>query len=150
MRLAPTLIPLFVVAASAATALGSDRELKQFLHEEPIATVVAHGDSFCLDQKMMKSIDLLAPRLRSLAKGSVIRIEGFSRRGEDREAQVRNSFYLAFEAQKYLRERHGVSADIYLSAIPDGQNSTTDFLRIAVFADAFSAIHVSRAGDTSR
>ncbi|WP_298438858.1 hypothetical protein [Geobacter sp.] len=150
MRLAPTLIPLVVVAASSATALGDDREQKQFLHEEAIATVMAHGNSFCLDQKMMKSIDLFAPRLKSLAKGGVIRIEGFSRRGKDREAQVRNSFYLALEAQKYLRERHGVSADIYLSAVPDGQDSTTDFLRIAVFADAFSAIHVSRVGGTSR
>ncbi|WP_052263363.1 hypothetical protein [Geobacter pickeringii] len=150
MRLAPALLTILAAAMASVPAHCNEPQQIRALHDELIATIASHSRSVCLDREMIKNIDALAPRLRALVPGSVILLEGYSRHGAGREEQVRNSLYLALEAQKYLRTMHGVTSDVYLAVSRDGQGSATDFIRISVFADAFSAIHVARVGAPSR
>lgn len=150
MRLVPTLLTILAAAMASLPAHGIETQQIRSLHEELIATIAAHGRSVCLDREMIKNIDALVPRLKGLAPGNVILLEGYSRRGAGREAQIRNSLYLVMEAQRYLRTTHGIVSDVYLAVARDGQDSASDFIRISVFGDSFSAIHVARAGAPSR
>lgn len=139
-----------LLATAAGTPAGSaDTNPYAAMGQHHIGTLSLHRDSFCLDAAIRKKLDSLLPRLKSLEPASIIKIEGISQRGGSREEQVRNSLYLAMEAQKYLKRRHGLKNEMYLAAAPVEEGETTNSIRITVFPDAFSAVHVSSANGSS-
>lgn len=139
----------FVLALSMIVSLfpsGVQAGSRPAVGEKHLSTVYVNGGTVCLDRKTRRELDRIAPDLTSLGPGHIVKIEGRSRRGAEREERVRNSLYLAGQAQRYLSERHGVKLDIFVAAAPESNESSGDFVRIAVFPDVFTAVHVSRGG----
>lgn len=146
----PSLILAIALLAAAAgsPAGGADTNQYAAMGQQHIGTLSLHRELFCLDADVRKKLDNLLPQLKSLEPANIIKIQGISQRGGSREEQVRNSLYLAMEAQKYLKRKLGLKNEIYLAAAPVEEGETTNFIRITVFPDAYSAVHVSRPNGT--
>ncbi|RNC68755.1 MAG: hypothetical protein ED859_09545 [Desulfuromonadales bacterium] len=117
---------------------------------EMVGRAFVDGGSICLDDRIRHELDSMVPRFAALEPDQIVKVEAFSRRGSNREEQVRNSLYLALEAQRYLRTRHGVKLNLFLAAAPDRDPTGRDFVRIVTIPDSFKAVHVSEVGPRQR
>lgn len=114
--------------------------------EERLCTLFIHSGAVCLDEKIRRELDRVVPKLVSLGPGYIVKIEGYSSRGEDEEERVRNSIYLAWQAQKYLSGKHRLKLDLYVAAAPKGETAKGDFVRVVALSDAFVAIQALQVG----
>ncbi|BDV43241.1 hypothetical protein GURASL_21640 [Geotalea uraniireducens] len=112
--------------------------------ETIVGTMSLYSKTICLDNRTRNELDRLAPQLAAIKPGTIIKIEGSSSFGATREEQVRNSFYLALQAQRYLRTKHALKAELlYLAAAPTQRPAKGNTIRIVKYPDNFRALHLS-------
>lgn len=89
----------------------------------------------------MRRIDKLVPLLKKQGAGRMVRIEGFVPLPKKGKPDVRGSLYLAKHVESYLRNRHKLNLDMYLSAINDTIYKTR-VVRFTVFDREYEAVKV--------
>jgi len=112
---------------------------------QEIGIITLPGRSVYHDLTVRQQLDALALELGKLPAGYIIKIEGQSVRGRDRTEQVWHALQRSREVYLYLRKRHGLKQDIYLSASMLPAGSSDDRIRMVIYPDHFAVQHVSRA-----
>lgn len=137
---------LWLIAMTALAApCGFAQEGTEAATDEKLLGIMAvHGNSICLDNLTRGELDHLAPQLTALPPGTIVKIEGYSPNGANREEQVRNSLYLALQAQRYLRSKYALNPELlYLAVAPANGQAKSNSIRIVTYPDSFRALHVS-------
>jgi hypothetical protein len=102
-----------------------------------LGEVVVTGGSLKADSRARKQIEVLAKRLMKLPQQHMVEIAGIYP-GESDEEHFRKSFFLAMEAEGYIRETLGVNKDYYLSARRrTGVTVNTPLIRIVLHSGKF-------------
>lgn len=139
-------LPLLLLAASLLAIPCAGFARGASATEEEIGMVRLGGSTSCLDAKVRRALDSLVPRLAALDPGRIVRIEARAAWGQGREERIRNSYLLALEAQRHLRERLTSGRILYLAAAPSGGAGGDTFIRVVSLPDSFAAVHVSTVG----
>lgn len=144
-RLIPTCLVIALGVLTGASAFAAEKQ-----PGEEVAFIRSSGKAFSLDRSVRKQLDVAASRVAARDGRRIIVIEGGARRGGSDEERVRNSLNLAMMAEKYLRRCHSLSGEILLAAAPEPMGKGREFIRILTHPDDFTAVHVSRAGASSK
>ena len=87
-------------------------------------------------KSVYKKFDLLVPDLKKVYKNKIVRLECRYPGQPDREQDLERAYELAANIEKYLRVKHALDLDLWVSAVvvPKSPNSSP-VLTIAVFSD---------------
>lgn len=89
-----------------------------------------------VDQSVYRQFDAVVPQLKKIAKGRIIKLECRYSGRPDREKDVENAYKLAGRIEKYLRVRHKLDLDLWVSIdIAPKSVHSAPVLTIAVFPD---------------
>lgn len=78
-----------------------------------------------LDVRAKKALDAMAPKLRTVGKDRLLRIEGHDGTDRNAEESLSNSLMLAKNVQIYLASRHTIDLDVYLATAADSDKGRT-------------------------
>jgi len=89
-----------------------------------------------VDQSVYRQFDRLVPELKRIAKDNIIKLEcSYSGRPES-EQDVVNAYQVAGRIEKYLRVKHRLELDLWITIQLGARKSkTSSLLTIALFAD---------------
>lgn len=89
-----------------------------------------------VDQSVYRQFDRIVPELKKISKKNIIKLECRYSGQPDREQDVQNAYMLAARIEKYLRVRHKLKLDLWVSIdiTPQPENSSP-VLTIAVLPD---------------
>ncbi len=126
------------------SALSYAQESNQSLPDgcELVGEIHLRTGNLKTDGRAMHSLDALVPKLITLGKGKVVRIEGYFAPSNSKDEKVKKSMNLAKEVEQYLRTKYNkLGLDLYIAA----QDDTVDkgkrqSVRILLYAKDFSEI----------
>lgn len=151
---------LFAILLVMTLLVSSVSAAEQFTSKEItslIGEVVISNGSIKADQKARKELELIAKRLAKLPKQRMVEIEGsyplknlIEIEGvypDDKiEEYFNKSFFLAMEAEGYIRDTLGVNQDYYLSARNRNElKATKPLIRIVLHTGTFEKQPVGAA-----
>ena len=94
---------------------------------------VAKGN---IDQSVYRQFDRLVPELKKISNNNIIKLECRYSGQPEREQDVMKAYQLAGKIEKYLREKHKLGLDLWITISLGQKNSKPHpSLTIAVFAD---------------
>ncbi len=105
-----------------------------FDNSRVLATVqVARGG---IDKKIYNRFDSLVPELKKISRNRVVVLECRYSGKPEREQDVLKAYQLAWHIEKYMRERHKLNLDLWIT-VRQGEKRTKALpvLTIAVLAD---------------
>lgn len=89
-----------------------------------------------VDQNVYRQFDRIVPDLRKIAKNKIVKLECRYSGQPDREQDVENAYKIAARIERYLRVRHKLSLDLWVSLdITPKSSKSSPVLTIAVFSD---------------
>lgn len=89
-----------------------------------------------VDQKVYRQIDRVVPELKNFSKTKIVKLEYSFSGQSDREQEVEGAYHLAARIEKYLRVRHNLDLDLWISiAIRPKSVKSPPVLTLAVFSD---------------
>lgn len=89
-----------------------------------------------VDQAVYRQFDKLVPELKKISKSKVVKLECRYSGQPGRERDVENAYNLAGRIEKYLRVRHKLDLDLWVSIdISPKSAHSSPVLTIAVFSD---------------
>lgn len=94
----------------------------------------------------MSKIDKLVPLLKKQGEGKMVRIEGFVPAAKNGKPDIKGSLYLAKHVESYLRKRHKLNLDMYLTVINDTMYKKK-VVRFTVFEKEYETIKVKTPAD---
>lgn len=105
-----------------------------FDNSKVLATVqVARGG---IDKKVYNRFDSLVPELKKISRNRVIVLECRYAGKPERELDVVKAYKLAWHIEKYMRERHKLNLDLWITVRQgEKQSKALSELTIAVLAD---------------
>lgn len=110
---------------------------------ELIGEITFRTGSLNSDGHAMHNLDALVPKLMTLGKGKVVRIEGYFAPSYSKDEKVKKSLYLAKEVEQYLRTKYKLGLDLYIAAQDDTvDKSHRQSVRILLYANDFSEIKI--------
>ncbi|MBI1922446.1 MAG: hypothetical protein HYS23_15345 [Geobacter sp.] len=89
----------------------------------------------------MSKVDKLVPVLKKQGEGKMVRIEGFVPAAKGGKPDIKGSLYLAKHVESYLRKRHKLNLDMYLTVINDTMYKKK-IVRFTVFEKEYETIKV--------
>lgn len=94
---------------------------------------VAKGN---IDQNVYRQFDRLVPELKRISRNNIIKLECRYSGKPEREQDVLSAYQIAGKIEKYLRERHKLELDLWITInLGKKRSKTSPVLTIAVFAD---------------
>lgn len=94
---------------------------------------VAKGN---IDQNVYRQFDRLVPELKRISRNNIIKLECRYSGQPEREQDVLSAYQIAGKIEKYLRERHKLELDLWITInLGKKKSKTSPVLTIAVFAD---------------
>lgn len=93
----------------------------------------------------MSRIDSLVPLLKKQGGGKMVRIEGFVPGAKNGKPDIKGSLYLAKHVESYLRKRHKLDLDMYLTVINDTMYKKK-VVRFTVFDKEYEPVKVKIPG----
>ncbi len=124
-------VSMFVVLTLQVYALAyeSNQEDSRILAVVPVKS----GN---VDQSVYRQFDRLVPRLKKISKNKIVKLECRYSGQTGREQDVESAYKLAASIEKYLRVRHKLDLDLWLSInIIQKKVKSSPELTIAVFSD---------------
>jgi len=126
-----------MVSILIVTALLSGHSSAQetpFSNARVLAVVPVSGGS--IDQSVYRQFDRLVPELKKISKDNIIKLECRYSGQPEREQDVVKAYQLAGRIEKYLRERHKLALDLWITiSLGQKRSKNLPVLTIAVFAD---------------
>jgi hypothetical protein len=105
------------------------------LHNSKVLAVVPVSNG-TIDKEVYRQFDRLVPELKKVSKDNIIKLECRYSGQPDREQDVLNAYQLAGRIEKYLRERHRLALDLWITiSLGQKKSKNSPVLTIAVFAD---------------
>lgn len=100
-----------------------------------------------VDKNVFRQIDRLVPELKAISRKNIVRLE-YSFSGQpDGEREVENAYHLAARIEKYLRVRHSLDLDLWITIdIRPKSVKLSPVLTVAVSLDGIKAVQI----DTSK
>lgn len=114
---------------------------------EFVGLIQFHSNGYNLDTRARYEIYSLIPKLRKLAKGKIVRIEGHFDSCKNKDEYTLKSLYLAKEVEHYLRVQEGLQFDLYIAAMDDKiYQDNSKIVRIVLYPKEFTVekIQISR------
>jgi hypothetical protein len=109
---------------------------------ELIGEIIFRYSSLSADSSAMRSLDALVPKLKKSGKGKAVRIEG-NFAASSRDEKVKKSLSLAKEVERYLRLKHNLELDLYLTVQDDiVAKGNRKSVRIVLYPYDFSEIKI--------
>lgn len=96
---------------------------------------VIPAKSVNVDKAVYHQFDKVVPKLKKIAKSKIIKLECRYSGRADRKLDVENAYQLAGRVAKYLRVKHKLDLDLWIS-IDLTSNSLPPVFTIAVFSDS--------------
>lgn len=115
-RLIPLILGLLTLAA-ICWADDTEQQLKSFLQSRKVINQVYFSvASSTLDSESKMQLDSVVEQLRKLSDGgTLLRVEGFASPEGDEKKNVNLSMYRAMAVRNYLRDKHSLNLDLFLT-----------------------------------
>jgi len=124
----------FVFLATALLSGYSSAQESPISNSKVLAVVPVSKGS--IDKEVYRQFDLLVPELKRVSKDNIIKLECRYSGQPGREQDVLNAYQLAGRIEKYLRERHKLALDLWITiSLGQKKSKNSPVLTIAVFAD---------------
>ena len=89
-----------------------------------------------INQNVYRQFDRLVPELKRISKKHIVKLNCSYSGQPDREQDIEKAYVLAARIEKYLRERHKLDLELWLTIdITPKSPKNTPVLTIAVFSD---------------
>lgn len=89
-----------------------------------------------VDQSVYRKFDRLVPELRKIAKDNIIKLECSYSGHPESEQDVINAYQVAGRIEKYLRVKHKLELDLWITIqLGTRKTKSSSLLTIALFAD---------------
>lgn len=89
-----------------------------------------------IDQSVYRQFDKLVPELRKMSKKKILKLECRYSGHRDHEQDVESAYKLAARIEKYLRERHKLELDLWVSIdLATKSVKSSPVLTLAVFPE---------------
>lgn len=90
-----------------------------------------------IDGKVYRQFDHLVPKLKKISKNKAIKLECRYSGRSNSEQDVQNAYFLAARIEKYLRVRHKLNLDLWVTIdmVPKSERTQPE-LTIAVLSDS--------------
>lgn len=127
------LIVILLGALQSAMPAFADQEV---LSEQSKVIGVVKLTKAGITKSVYRRIDSIVPELKKLSPKQIIRLECRYNGAPDREQDVLKAFTLAGRVEKYLRERHKLNIDVWLTThIGVSKNENAAMLVFSKFSD---------------
>lgn len=121
-------ILLITLVFNSVASAQNPMEISRVLAVVPVKNTV--------DQSVYRQFDRLVPELKRIAKDNIIKLEcSYSGRPEN-EQDVVNAYQVAGRIEKYLRVKHKLDLDLWITIqLGARKTKSSSLLTIALFAD---------------
>lgn len=97
-----------------------------------------------VDQSVYRQVDLLVPELKRISNGNIFKLECRYSGKAEREQDVLKAYQIASRIEKYLRVKHGLGLDLWITVNLDSkQSKSPSVLTIALFAEDIKRLNSS-------
>lgn len=106
---------------------------------ETLAVVPVKGGK--IDQRVYRQFDLLVPELKKISRSRIVKLECRYFGQPDREQDVDSAFKLITVIEKYLRVRHKLDLDLWVTIdVKPTYAKSSPVLTLAVFSDSIKNV----------
>lgn len=124
---------IVLLLLSVSGAYSSTPDLSPYNSKVLAVVPISRGS---IDKDVYRHFDKLVPELKKISKDNIIKLECRYSGQPDRERDVIKAYQLAGQIEKYLRERHKLDLDLWITiSMGQKKSNTLPNLTIAVFAD---------------
>lgn len=114
MRIREYSIILFVLLALVSVSFAQEKDMEDSFNAKILGQVAF--DKAGITPKTLKQVDKLVPVLKKMNSKNIFRLDCRYKGDTRREQDVRAAYNAAAKIERYLRERHKLKLDLWISA----------------------------------